>query len=520
GIERQDWYEPAGCESATIAVDPRNPMITYGGCYGGSISRYDHEVQHSEEIMAWPQLAVGQQAADLKYRFQWNAPIRISPHDPSVLYHCANVVLKSTDEGRTWTEISPDLTRDDALKQGYAGEPITRDNTGVEVYGTVFAFEESPHREGLMWAGSDDGLVHLSEDAGGSWRDITPAGMPEWGTVNAIELSAHAPGRALIAVHRYRLGDFRPYVFRTDDFGASWRLLTDGANGIPADHFVRVVREDPERNGLLYAGTEFGMYTSFDDGASWQPLQLNLPVTPITDLAVKRGDLVVATQGRSYWILDDLAALHQLAAASETAGPRLLEPRPAVRWVDRSGAGGRGSSGRNPPYGAVIHYLLPEALDAEDSAEVKLEVLDDAGEVLRSLSSQTPEPQAPSPWRRFFPELAEPPLLDARAGANSSVWGLTLADAGLVDDAVLWGWPGGPLVPPGSYEARLTVGDWSDTVRFEVVPDPRLEVPQEALEAQFELARDIWQALTRTHETISRVRGLRTQVEAVAGRAD
>jgi photosystem II stability/assembly factor-like uncharacterized protein len=520
GIERQDWYEPAGCESATIAVDPRNPMITYGGCYGGSISRYDHELQHSEEVMAWPQLAVGQQAADLKFRFQWNSPIRISPHDPSVLYHCANVVLKSADEGRTWTEISPDLTRDDPSKQGYAGEPITRDNTGVEVFGTVFAFEESPHREGLLWAGSDDGLVHISENAGADWREITPAGMPEWGTVNAIELSAHDAGRAFLAVHRYRLGDFRPYVFATDDFGASWRLLTDGANGIPADHFVRVVREDPERKGLLYAGTEFGMYASFDDGASWQPLQLNLPVTPITDLAVKRGDLVVATQGRSYWILDDLEALHQVAAASQVAEPRLLEPRPAVRWVDRSGAGGRGSSGRNPPYGAVIHYLLPEALDAEDSAEVKLEILDDAGEVLRSLSSQTPEPQAPSPWRRFFPELAEPPLLDARAGANSYVWGLTLADAGLVDDAVLWGWPGGPLVPPGSYEARLTVGDWSNTVRFEVVADPRLEVPQEALEAQFELARDIWQALTRTHETITRIRDLRAQVEAVSGRAD
>ena len=520
GIEREDWYEPAGCESATIAVDPRNPDITYGGCYGGSIGRYDRALEHQQEVMAWPQLAVGQQAKDLKYRFQWNAPIRISPHDPSVLYHCANVVLKSTDEGRTWTEISPDLTRDDPSKQGYAGEPITRDNTGVEVYGTIFAFEESPHREGLMWAGSDDGLVHLSEDAGGSWRDITPAGMPEWGTVNAIELSAHDPGRAFIAVHRYRIGDFRPYVFRTDDFGASWRLLTDGGNGIPADHFVRAVREDPERKGVLYAGTEFGMYASFDDGASWQPLQLNLPVTPITDLAVKRGDLVVATQGRSYWILDDLAGLHQLAENPGDAGPRLLEPRPAVRWIDRSGAGGRGASGRNPPYGAVIHYLLPEAHDGKDAVEVKLEILDGAGEVLRSLSSTTPEPQAPSPWRRFFPELAEPPLLDARAGANRYAWGLTLADAGLVDDAVLWGWPGGPLVPPGTYQARLTVGEWSDTVRIEVVPDPRVEVPQEAIEAQFELASDIWRALTRTHEAIDRIRDLRAQVEAVASRTD
>ncbi len=520
GIAREDWYEPAGCESATIAVDPRNPDITYGGCYGGSIGRYDRALEHQQEVMAWPQLAVGRQAQDLRYRFQWNSPIRISPHDPSVLYHCANVVLRSTDEGRTWAEISPDLTRDDESKQGYAGEPITRDNTGVEVYGTIFAFEESPHRAGLLWAGSDDGLVHLSEDGGASWRDITPKGMPEWGTVNSIELSAHDAGRAFIAVHRYRLGDPRPYIFRTDDAGASWRLLTGGANGIPADHFVRVVREDPERKGLLYAGTEYGVYASFDDGASWQPLQLNLPVTPITDLAVKRGDLVVATQGRSYWILDDLRVLHQLADGEAAAAPRLLAPRPAVRWLDRSGAGGRGPIGRNPPYGAAIHYLLPEALEGKDAPELRLEILDASGEVLRSLSSTKPERQAPSPWRRFFPELVEPPLLDARAGANRYVWPLTLADAGLVEDAVLWGWPGGPLVPPGSYQARLSLGEWSDTVSFEVVADPRLEVPQEAIEAQFALARDIWRELTRTHETIGRIRDLRGQVEAVAARSE
>jgi photosystem II stability/assembly factor-like uncharacterized protein len=520
GIAWRDWYAPAGCETATVAVDPRNPNITYGGCYGGSIGRHDHELEHEQGVMAWPQMAVGQKAKDLRYRFQWNSPIRISPHDPSILYHCANVVLRSPDEGRTWEEISPDLTRNDESKQGYAGEPITRDNTGVEVYGTIFAFEESPHRAGLLWAGSDDGLVSISDDNGANWRDITPSAMPEWGTVNAIELSAHDPGRAFIAVQRYREDDFRPYIFRTDDYGASWTRLTDGANGIPADHFVRVVREDRDRKGLLYAGTEFGLFVSFDDGASWKSLQLNLPVTPITDMAVKRGDLVVATQGRSFWILDDLSPLHQMSAEVADAEFHLFDPRPVVRWVDQSGGGGRGAVGQNPPFGAIIHYTLPAGLDEEDADEVKLEILDTDGEVLRTLSSTEPERRAPSPWRRFFPELAEPPLLDVRAGANRYVWNLTLADAGLVDDAVLWGWPGGPTVPPGTYQARLTVGEWNDTTTFEVVQDPRLDIPQEAMDEQYQLAKAVWEELTRSHDAIKEIRDVRGQVKAIAERGD
>jgi hypothetical protein len=371
-----------------------------------------------------------------------------------------------------------------------------------------------------LWAGSDDGLVHISDDGGANWRDITPANMPEGGTVNAIELSAHDPGRAFIAVHRYRENDFRPYIFRTTDYGASWRLLTDGRNGIPADHFARVVREDPDQTGLLYAGTEFGIYASFDDGASWRSLQLNLPVTPITDLAVKRGDLAVATQGRSFWILDDLTVLRQMAEGGAMTTPHLFTPHTVVRWVDQSGGGGRGAVGQNPPFGAVVHYLLPAGLDEEDADEVTLEFLDAAGEVLRSLSSQNPERRAPSPWRRFFPELAEPPLLDARAGANRYVWNLALADAGLVDDSVLWGWPGGPTVAPGTFQVRLTVGEWSQTASFEVVQDPRTEVSPAAMHEQFALARKIWEALTRSHEAIDRIRDVRGQIEAVSGRID
>jgi photosystem II stability/assembly factor-like uncharacterized protein len=520
GIARQDWYEPAGCETSTVAVDPRNPDITYGGCYGGSITRFDRKLGHGQEVMVWPQMAVGQRAADLRYRFQWNAPIRISPHDPSVLYHCSNFVHRSTDEGHSWQVVSPDLTRNDAAKQDYAGGSLTRDNTGVEVYGTVFAFEESPHQPGLLWAGSDDGLVHVSEDNGGSWTDVTPKQMPEWATVNMIELSAHDPDRAFLAVHRYRMDDFKPYVLRTDDRGTSWTLLTDGSNGIPADHFVRVVREDPERRGLLYAGGEFGIYVSFDNGMTWQSLQLDLPVTPVTDLAVKRGDLVLATQGRSFWILDDLSLLHQMSKEIAGAGPHLFEPRPAVRWIDGSGGGGRGAVGKSPPFGAVIHYLLPDDAGEEEVEEVRLEIFDGDGEVLRSLSSVTPEPQAPSPWRRLMPDLFTPPLLDARAGANRYVWDLRLQDAGLVDDAVLWGAARGPRVPPGTYQARLSRGEWSQTVSFEVVPDPRFEANQAEIEERFQLASMISEQLTRSHDAISTIRSVCSQTEDLAGRID
>ncbi|MEE4273129.1 MAG: hypothetical protein V2I67_15760 [Thermoanaerobaculales bacterium] len=516
----KDWYAPAGCETATVAVDPRNPEVTYGGCYGGSLNRFDRALGFQQQVMAWPQMAVGQQAADLRYRFQWNAPVRISPHDPEVLYHCSNVVHRTRDEGATWEVISPDLTRDDETKQGYAGEPITRDNTGVEVYGTIFAFEESPLQQGLLWAGSDDGLVHLSTDDGATWKDITPAEMPEWGTVNSIELSAHAPGRAFMAVHRYRTDDFSPVIFKTDNFGSSWTRIDAG---IPKDHFVRVVREDPERRGLLFAGTEFGLFVSLDDGASWQPFQLDLPVTPITDMAVKRGDLVVATQGRSFWILDDLSPLRQMAAAAVRDEPHLFRPRPAVRWADGSG-GRRGSGdqaeGKNPPFGAFIHYVLPEPAEGEDLPEVRLEILGADGEVLRSMSSEKPERQAPNVWRKLLPHRFDPPKLDARPGANRWVWNLRLHDAAIIDEAVLWGSAAGPMVAPGEYRVRMTVGEWSADEAFQVVPDPRRPGDAEIATAQFELAHEIWSELNRSHELLERLEAVRDQVNGWAERTD
>lgn len=524
-IDEHDWYPVGGGESGHIAVDPENPNVVYAGSYGGTITRYDHATGRARNVIAYPQMAIGQAPRDLTFRFQWNAPIRISPHDPHVLYHASNVVHRSTDEGQSWQVVSPDLTRNDPDKQGYAGGPITRDNTGVEVYGTIFAFEESPLEKGVLWAGSDDGLVHVSRDDGETWTDVTPSGMPEQATVNTIELSAHAPGRAFLAVHRYRMDDFTPYVFRTDDYGATWTRVADGTHGIGTDHFVRVVREDPAKKGLLYAGTERGMYVSFNDGAVWQTLQLNLPMTPITDLQVKRDDLVVATQGRSLWVLDQVEPLRQMSDAVASAPLHLFTPEPTYRVP---GGGffsrlfGSARAGQNPPGGVVLCYTLAE--EPAEGEELKLEILGADDEVIRSFSSTTPERRAPSPYARFFPG-ARGRTLPAKKGMNEWVWDLSHPDAHLVDDAVLWGGAGGPEVAPGTYRARLTLsheggdeGQEGQTVDFQVVADPRLDVTQEGYEAQERLALDVVAQIEAAHDGLRTIRSVTEQVDGLTKR--
>ncbi len=485
----QDWYSVGGCESGHIAVDPRDPDVTYAGCYIGEISRLDRGTGERRAISVYPVLVDGVAPRELDYRFQWNAPILLSPHDPGILYHTSNHVHRSTDEGMSWETISPDLTTDDEEKQELPGGPLQHDHTSVEVYNTIFAFVESPHAPGELWAGSDDGLVHLSRDAGDSWTNITPPTMPLDGTVNTIELSAHQPGRAIISVYRYRLDDFAPYVFRTDDYGASWELLTDGANGIPPDHPVRVVREDPDRRGLLYAGTEFGMFISFDDGMAWQPFQLNLPVTPVTDLAVHRQDLIVATQGRSFWILDDLTPLHELDEATASATAHLFQPRDALR------SGGRGA---RP---AALHYFL-----AETPVEpVSLEILDTEGDTVRTFSSRG----------------GRGSRIPAEAGMNRFVWNLQHLPPELTDDALIYlGYRGGPSAVPGRYRVRLKAGDESHERDLEIRADPGIpDVSRADLQAQFDLMVDVRDLLTRSHDAIKAIRSVRGQATEVARRA-
>jgi photosystem II stability/assembly factor-like uncharacterized protein len=513
GITIQDWYPVGGGESGHIAVDPRNPNIVYAGSYGGTIDRYDHATGEERSVKAYPQGAIGQAARDLKYRFQWNAPIRISAHDPRILYHTSQYVHRSTNEGQSWEVISPDLTRNDKEKQDYPGGPITRDSTGVEVYDVIFAFEESPRQPGLLWAGSDDGLVHLSPDGGKTWQNVTPKEMPEWGQVNMIDPSPHDPGRAFIAVSKYKLDDFRPYLLRTDDYGKSWKLLTDGKNGIPANHFTRVVREDPDRKGLLYAGTEFGMYLSFNDGGSWQSLQLNLPVTPITDLQVKEKDLVVATQGRSFWILDDLTPLHQLNDEVARAKVHLFRPRDAYR-AGSAGFGFPGAAiGKNPPAGAVFHYYLAEA----PKDELTLEVLDPAGKLIKRFSSKA-EPAAETGPPAPFGGGGQA-RVSANAGANRFVWDLRHPDAELQKGAVLFGGTTrGPKAVPGSYQVRLTVAGASQTQPFNLKKNPRLATTQEDFQKQLDLALQVRDRLSETHKAIGQIRDVRSQVNDLVER--
>jgi photosystem II stability/assembly factor-like uncharacterized protein len=488
-----DFYDVGGGESGHIAVDPRNPDIVYAGSYGGDITRFDAQTGLLRSVVVYPESATGQRAADMKLRFQWNAPIRISPHDPDVVYACSQFVHRSRDGGLSWETISPDLTRNDKAKQDYSGKPITHDNTGVEVFCTVFAFEESPLVKGLLWAGSDDGLVHVSKDAGASWKNVTPAGLPAWGTVNMIEPSAHDPGRAFIAVHKYREDDFRPYIFRTTNTGESWTPLTDGKNGIPAGHFVRVVREDPDRKGLLYAGTEFGMYVSFDDGAHWQTFQLNLPVTPVMDLMVYRKDLLVATQGRSFWILDDLSPLHQLNDTVAKSVAYLFAPRPAYRA---------------PEFAAEVNFYLAEA----PKDPVTLEILDGESRVVRTFASRpgggSGPAEAPGEFARYTG-----PRFSVKAGFNRFVWDLSREPAFQIPPKiVMWGGGGaGPKVVPGTYRVRLNTGDYSQAQTLEVLKDPRNPASDADYAEQLELARQAGERVRQLYAGLLKLRDIRKQ---------
>ena len=497
-----DWYQVGGCESGHIAVDPRDPDIIYAGCYGGAITRVNRKTGEFRQILHYPQLQLGQAARDLNYRFQWNAPIRLSPHDPDILYHASQVVHMSRDQGQSWQVISPDLTTNNPEHQDYAGGPITRDSTGVEVYNTLFSFEESPHTPAELWAGSDDGRVHISRDRGETWTEITPGDMPEGGTVNVIEMSSHDPARVFIAVYRYRENDFRPYIFRTNDAGENWDLLTDGTNGIPPTHFTRAIREDHDRKGLLYAGTEFGLYVSFDDGAHWQRFQNNLPVSPVTDLQVHRKDLVIATQGRSFWVLDDLSPLHQITDETMAADSVLYAPRTAYR-------GGFGGA-------AQIQYHLK----SEPESAITLEILDSEGNSVRKVTGQ-PGAAAPSgpvsPFAAFFGGGARA-RLPAAAGLNSFRWNLRSEGIQRPPGVVHWGGTPGLSVLPGTYEVRLTVGEDTHMQPLEVAMNPNLSSTVEDLAKQRELGETVAGEITKLFDALNRLRDVKTQAGDIVGR--
>jgi len=510
----ESWRNVGGCEDGNIAVDPSDPNIVYAGCYGGEITRTNLATGEWRDILAYPQMEVGLAPRELRYRFNWNAPIRVSRHDPKALYHCSQFVHRSTDEGQSWQTISPDLSRNQKDKQDYAGSPITYENTGVEVSSNILSFEESPKTAGVFWAGSDDGLVHVSRDGGKTWLNVTPPGLPEWASIQTVEPSPHDAARAFVAAHRYRLDDWRPFVYVTNDYGKTWKLLTDGTNGVSATTPTRVVREDPERRGLLYLGTERGMYVSFDDGARWQSLQRNLPQIPITDLRVHHGDLVVSTQGRSLWILDDVTPLRVLAAGPPTSGPRLYPPRDAFRAAMAVIKGQRKTLAENPPYGAVFWYALP----AGWKSEVTLAIAGPDGKTIQTFSSERDaEPNPPE----VFAMTAQPSgdkRLTKNPGLNRFVWDLRHPVVNIVPDAIIWGFTGGPAGAPGTYRATLTAGSAKETHEFRVLADPRLSLTAEDYAKQLDLMLAMRASLDAIYDGVRTCRAVREQSKAAIAR--
>ena len=504
---KSNWLEVGGCETGPISLHPDRPWLIYSGCYGGSLTRLNRKTGQSRNVMVYPQLQLGQAPRTLRERFQWNAPIVVSPHDPDVVYHASHRIWRSTDRGMSWTRISGDLTTDTDAHQGYAGEPITKDNTGVEVFNTVFSLRVSPHAAETLWAGTDDGRVWLSQNDGGDWTEITPDNMPQYGTVQRIEVSPHDAGTAYLAVHHYRLGDWAPYIYRTTNYGESWTRIADGTSGIPSDSPVWVVREDPEREGLLYAGTEFGLHVSFNDGQTWQSLQQNLPVTRVPDLKVKDDDLVIATHGRSFWVMYDLTPLRQMSDRVAEAEAHLFSP-PAAYLVGSAG-GEADNEDREPagdPGGATLDYAFAEAPDTT----VTLDILNQDGSVVQHFTSDTSAAQA-----------GNHPLLPADEGHNRVSWSLRADGVNTVDDAVVWGYTGGPKVPPGTYTARLAVADGDTlTQSLEVRMDPRIEnVTGADLRAQYNLATEVRDTTNAIYDAIRTIRSVREQVTTVAQHA-
>ena len=511
-IAEQQWYPIDIGEAAHIAVDPREPDVAYGSTSTGAMVRYDHRTAQAQILGPWPAETSGRGADELKHRFQWLSPLMISPHHPDVLYAGAEVVFKSADRGITWTAISPDLTRNDRSRQKASGGPLTLDITSVEYFDTVFALAESPVQKGVLWAGTDDGLVHVSRDGGGKWQNVTPKAMPEWGTVSAIDPSPFAAGTATVAVDRHRLDDMQPHLFRTTDFGANWKRIEAG---IPEGAFTRAVREDPKRQGLLYAGTEAGVYLSFDEGAHWQPLKLNLPVLPVHDLLVKDDDLLVATHGRAFWILDDLSPLRQASAQVASADAFLFRPQTALRLHYPEQFDKRLPAGENPPPGAIIDYFLK----TKAAGEVRIEITSADGKPVRTLSSRAQGSglEQPQEW----PDIQKPPeLLPVAAGMNRFPWDLRFDPPAELPGAFYPGLPPrGPMVLPGTYTLRLTANGKSATAPIEVKLDPRVSTPLPALAQLLELQLLVRDRMSALHEAVIAVRTARGELAEVKRRA-
>ena len=489
-ISEDDWESTAGGESAHIAVDPEDNDIIYGGSYDGFLTRVNHKKNTVRAINVWPDNPMGHGAEGMKYRFQWNFPIIFSKHNPDRLYTFSQHVHVTENEGQSWKIISPDLTRNNPEKLKSSGGPITQDNTSVEYYCTIFAAQESPLKEGLLWVGSDDGLIHLTKDGGENWENVTPKGMPEWMMINSIEPSIFDEGTCYVAGTKYKTGDFSPYLYKTTDYGKTWKKIT---NGINPEHFTRVLREDPKQKGLLYAGTETGMYISFDDGENWNSFQLNVPIVPITDITIKENNLIVATQGRSLWIIDDLTVIHQLYT-SNTGNIRLYKPKDTYRMRGGSRENSK-TAGTNHPNGVITYFNLD---NFKETDTISLTYFDSKGDTIKTFGNQQKENK-----------------LKVKKGANKFVWDLVYKGAEKLDGMILW-WASlsGPKVIPGKYTVALNVNKESKSETFTILADPRSESTSVQMQQQFEFIKSINKTMDEAHKSIKKIKKINKQLTA------
>lgn len=494
-INERHWEPTAGGESAHIAIDPNDNDIVYGGSYDGYLTRLDHKTGLQRAVNVWPDNPMGHGAEDFKYRFQWNFPIFFSKHDANKLYTTSNHVHLSTDEGQSWKTISPDLTRNDKTKLGSSGGPITKDNTSVEYYCTIFAAQESPIQEGLIWVGSDDGLVHVTKDGGENWTNITPKNMPEWMMINCIEPSPHDAGTCYIAGTKYKTGDFRPYIYKTTDYGNSWKLIT---SGIDNEHFTRAVRADLTDPNFIYAGTETGFYISTNAGISWQPLQLNLPIVPITDMALKNNDLIVSTQGRGIWVIDDLDVL-RAANELKTNSSVLLKPADAYRmqgWQNKRVKG----AGTNHYSGVMTYFYLNEYDDKKDTITLTYKNMN--GDTIQSFSNIAKEEKLK--------------LKNLKKGSNAHNWNMRYSDATKFDGMIFWwGSLAGSKALPGEYSCSLNINGAEQIQNFKILKDPRINITDEDYKEQMNFVNSVNDKVTEAHNAIKQIRTLKKQMTAL-----
>ena len=505
GIGVEDYYPVGGGESAHIAFDPDDPVLVYATSINGTLDEYDHANRRTRSIKPYPELVYGKDSSDLKYRTNWNTPVAMSPHDPSVVYYGTQKVLKSTDRGTTWAEISPDLTRNDPEKQGRNGGPLTPENVGAEFYNTLFYIVESPHEQNLVWVGSDDGLVHMTRDGGKNWEDVSPPHRGE-AMINAIEISPHDPGTVYLAVTGFKLNDFKPYIYKTTDYGRRWRRIDEG---LPENTFVRVVREDPAREGLLYAGTEAGMFVSYNEGEDWQSLKLNLPPVPITDLTIRHDNLVAATQGRGFWVLDDLHVVRRAATGFPGGILPVFAPETTVMFPDGGKAGDL--EGANPTRGVTLYYHL----EKDHEEPLAIEIFDDTGKLVRSYSSKESDFDrckiANMDPRRPF-ELKYP---GSKKGLNKWTWDMKRQGIACVKNIALFAGFDGSTAPPGEYSARIAVGDAEQTVSFSLLPDPRVNASIAEVRFWSERIEEVSALMDTVLTSLDEVRKARGQIEAL-----